>query len=97
MRCSYHPSYTPSKCEACLSVWPRTTLSLNSKARTQTQAIWLQCLEQMNASREFTSVPKERLRSGHVSWVSQNGDLVERPFHEAVTLKPELPWRTQDS
>lgn len=60
MRCCYHPSYTQSKCEACLSVWPRTTLSLNSKARTQTQAIWLQCLEQMNASREFTSVPKER-------------------------------------
>lgn len=32
----------------------------------------------------------------HVSRVSLNGGLVERPLHEAVNLKPGLPWRTQD-
>ena len=31
----------------------------------------------------------------HVSGVSLNGGL-ERPLHEAMKLKPRLPWRTQD-
>lgn len=31
----------------------------------------------------------------HVSVLSQNEDI-ERPLHEAVMLRPGLPWRTQD-
>ena len=40
----------------------------------------------------LTPVTKAR----HVSGVSLNGGLVERPLCEAVKLKPGLPWRTQD-
>ena len=32
----------------------------------------------------------------HVSRVALNGGL-ERPFCEAVKVKPELPWRSQDA
>ena len=31
-----------------------------------------------------------------MSGASLNGDLEERPFCEAVKLKPGLPWRPQD-
>ena len=31
----------------------------------------------------------------HVSMVSLNGGLIERPLSEAVKLKTGLPWRTK--
>ena len=38
---------------------------------------------------------KKVTEARHVSGVSLNGGLVERPLCKAVKLKPGLPWRHQ--
>ena len=43
---------------------------------------------------QFVSTPKENAEVEQKSGVSKIGGQ-EIPFHEALTLKPGLPWRTQ--